>query len=74
MWEDPIVAEVHRAREQIAAKYNYDIGAYFADVHRRQEAHGDRLVRVKKQIEPKTEADRPRPADPLGSTPSGTAQ
>ena len=23
MWEDPIVAEVHRAREKLAAEYKY---------------------------------------------------
>jgi len=30
MWEDPIVAEVHRIREQLAAKFNYDVEAIFA--------------------------------------------
>jgi hypothetical protein len=30
MWEDPIVAEVHRAREKLAAECNYDIRAFFA--------------------------------------------
>ena len=25
MWEDPIVAEVHRAREKLAAECNFDI-------------------------------------------------
>ena len=29
-WEDPIVSEVHRIREVIAARSNYDIHAYFA--------------------------------------------
>ena len=24
MWEDPIVAEVHRIREKLAAEYNFD--------------------------------------------------
>ena len=27
MWEDPIVAEVHRTREKLAAEYNFDIDA-----------------------------------------------
>ena len=44
MWEDPIVAEVHRTREKLAAKYNFDIDAYFADAMQRQAALGDRLV------------------------------
>ncbi len=51
MWEDPIVAEVHRIREEIAAKYNFDMAAYFADVQRRQVALGDRLVLQQKSAE-----------------------
>lgn len=27
MWEDPIVGEVHRTREKLAAEYNFDVGA-----------------------------------------------
>ena len=44
MWEDPIVAEVHRTREMLAAKFNFDIDAIFADMQKRQAALGDRLV------------------------------
>ena len=29
MWEDPIVAEVHRTREKLAAEYNFDVEAFF---------------------------------------------
>jgi hypothetical protein len=58
MWEDPIVAEVHRIREKLAAEFNFDIKAMFADIRKRQEALGDQLVRVKKRIEPVTEDDR----------------
>ena len=36
MWEDPIVAEVHRAREKLAADCNYDIRAFFAGLRERQ--------------------------------------
>ena len=46
MWEDPIVAEIHRTRKAMAEKFNYDIGAFFADLRKRQAALGDRLVRV----------------------------
>ena len=49
MWEDPIVAEVHRAREKLMAAYNFDINAMFADIRRRQESLGERLVRLKKR-------------------------
>ena len=36
MWEDPIVAEVHRTREKLAAEYNFDVKAIFADLRKRQ--------------------------------------
>jgi hypothetical protein len=51
MWEDPIVAEVHHSREKLAADYNYDIGAFFAGVRKRQALLGSRLVRQKRQAE-----------------------
>ena len=52
MWEDPIVAEVHRTREMLAAKFNFDIDAIFADMQKRQAALGDRLVSPKTRAEP----------------------
>lgn len=47
MWEDPIVAEVHRTREKLAAEYNFDLTAFFADLRKRQSALGARLVHQK---------------------------
>ena len=31
MWEDPIVEEVHRTREKLAAEYDFDVKAIFAE-------------------------------------------
>jgi len=52
MWEDPIVAEVHRTREMLAAKFSFDINAIFADMQERQAALGDRLVSPRTRPEP----------------------
>jgi hypothetical protein len=68
MWEDPIVAEVHRIREQIAEKYNYDVKAYFADLRRRQAASGDKVVHPKKQAE--SSAKTPPNSAPSDSAPA----
>ena len=38
MWEDPIVADVHRTREKLAAEYGFDVKAIFADLRKRQAA------------------------------------
>ena len=52
MWEDPIVAEVHRTREKLAAEFNYDVKAIFADLRKRQVSLGARLIAPKTQAEP----------------------
>ena len=46
-WEDPIVAEVRRTRDELAARFDYDLHAIFADLRARQSSVGDRLVRLK---------------------------
>jgi hypothetical protein len=43
MEPDPIVAEIHAIREQIAARFNYDIRAICNDA-RERDAKGDRQV------------------------------
>lgn len=59
MWEDPIVANVQRTREQLAAAYNFDVKAIFADMCRRQEALGERLVRQKRRGKPPVRLEQP---------------
>ena len=62
MSSDPIVAEIRRIREQIAAEFNYDLHAMVKDAQQR-DAAGDRLV-VRRE---------PRPAMKLISVPAKTA-
>jgi len=57
MWEDPIVAEVHRIRQELAAKFNYDIEAMFNDIRERQAALGDLLVPAPKKEKQVSESD-----------------
>jgi hypothetical protein len=71
MWEDPIVAEVHRAREKLAADCNYDIAAFFADVRKRQASLGARLVAPKKHRESIAGFDGSHHSGSSGSAPSG---
>ena len=44
MWEDPIVAEIHKVREATAEKFNCDIDAYFADLQAREASSGRQYV------------------------------
>jgi hypothetical protein len=62
MWKAPIVSEVHRAREKLAAACNFDIKAFFAGLRERQASLGDKLVSPKKRNEPTAEFDRGRPS------------
>lgn len=41
---DPIVAEVRKARDEIAKRFNYDLRAIFEDARRRQAASGRKVV------------------------------
>ena len=73
MWEDPIVAEVHRIREQLAAQFDFDVHAMFADMRNRQAALGSRLVSLAESAEPTAEVDRSRDSASSESTSSGAA-
>jgi hypothetical protein len=58
MWEDPIVAEVHRTRQALAEQLGFDVHAIVADIRQRQAALGSRLVSLAKSAEPSTAPDR----------------
>jgi len=47
-WEDPIVAEVRKVKEQLAAKFNYDVAAMLQDAQKRERRSGHKLVSVPK--------------------------
>ena len=56
MWEDPIVNEVRKARDEHARRFQYDLRAICQDLREQQaqaQAAGRRIVNL--------EADRPRP-------------
>ena len=43
MWKDEIVEEIHRIREEYAAKFDHNIDAIYQDI-RRQQAESDRKI------------------------------
>ena len=50
---DEIVAEVRRAREEHAKKFNYDPEAIFTDIQKQQEASGREFVSLPaKRVKP----------------------
>jgi hypothetical protein len=44
MWEDEILDEIHKIREEHAESFNYDLDAMFADWQRRQSEGGREVV------------------------------
>ena len=44
MWQDPIVAEVRRWRDEYAKRFNYDIEAICRDARRQQEKSSRDIV------------------------------
>jgi hypothetical protein len=69
VWEDPIVTDTHRTREELAAEFSFDVRAIFADLRKRQAALGGRLVPQKKRAEPTEGFDRGQNSDSSRSTP-----
>ena len=62
--DDPIVASVRKVRDELAAAFDYDVHAIFADLRRREAGLGDRLVRQGQMQRPEqADADEP----PIGS-------
>jgi hypothetical protein len=47
-WESPIVLEVRKVKERLAAKFNYDIDAMFRDLRAREKTSGHRYVDLSK--------------------------
>jgi hypothetical protein len=44
MWEDPIVVEVRKARDEHAAKFGYDLRLIFEDIRRQEKESGRKTV------------------------------
>ena len=59
MWEDPIVTEVRKVREQLARQFDFDVHAIFTDLRKRQALLGSRLVRRQRRAK----AEPPAPPD-----------
>jgi hypothetical protein len=44
MTRDPIVEEIRRNRQELAARLKFDLKAIIADAQKRQRGHGKRVV------------------------------
>jgi len=46
MQDDPVVAEIRRIREELAARFNYDIHAIFEYAKQRDAADNRKVIRL----------------------------
>ena len=61
MWEDPIVAEIRRIRNEHAAKFNFDIAAICEDIRRLEKESGGQYVSFPpRRVEPPAETPPPK--------------
>ena len=44
MWQDPIVEEIRKIRQEQAARFNYDVRAMVEDARKRQQAGNRKVV------------------------------
>jgi hypothetical protein len=49
MWKDEIVEEIHRIREEYAKSFSYDLNAIFADLRKKQEESGRKVVTLSRE-------------------------
>ncbi len=56
-WNDEIVEEVRKVRNEHAAKFDYDISAICADIRRKQKESGRKVVTTRKSMVEKGEAE-----------------
>jgi hypothetical protein len=54
MWQDEILEEIRKVREQHAKSFNYDFKAIFADWQKKQAASGSKLVTLQLKRLPNT--------------------
>lgn len=50
IWQDPIVAEVHKVKERLAAKFNFDVVAMLRDQQMRENTSGRHYVDLSKPV------------------------
>ncbi len=61
MWTDPIIEEIHKVRQEHAAKFEYDLLAIVRNYQKRQKLSGKKVISFAKKsseirnIEPKLE-------------------
>ena len=74
MWDDPIVSEIRKYREDYAASFGYDLGRIVADLQSRQGKDGRRIVdRTSQKMSEQNDAPKPPVTQILDGTSTSAA-
>ncbi len=46
MYQNEILEEIHKNREEYAESFNYDLNAIFRDLKNKQNAHPEKIVKL----------------------------
>lgn len=64
MWRDEIVEETRKAREEYAARFNYNLEAIYRDLVKQQEQSPEKFVSLPSKPFGLRGISRPKPASP----------
>ena len=67
MWQDDILDEIHKFREEHAKSFNYDLDAMFVDWQKRQAESGRQVVRLPPKQGLTSRWSRPKQDEPQES-------
>ncbi|MEG3435552.1 hypothetical protein V0288_00325 [Pannus brasiliensis CCIBt3594] len=61
MWQDEVLEEIHKYREEHANSFNYDLDAMFANWQKRQAENGREVVSLPPKRDEKSRWSRSKP-------------
>jgi len=63
MWNDPIVEETRKLREEYAALFNYDLRALYLDLKQKEKRHLEKVVSLESDdlAKPAPKEEEPEP-------------
>jgi hypothetical protein len=57
MWNDPIVEETRKLRDEYARQFKYDLRAILKDLQEKEKKHKERMVSLEKTAEQETQSE-----------------
>jgi hypothetical protein len=59
MWNDPIIEETRKLRDEYARQFNYDLWAMLKDLQEKEKKHKEKIVSFEKISKDETQSEIP---------------